>query len=279
MELIDLNMLSKKVRDGDIRVEISIGNEGNIDIAENEIEVGTSITAPAAPRFDGSSQWFISWDNRKPCLQLESSWEDVCYRIFTLNQLRSTANILTDAAELLRLTRLRRDVPDDEMEGIAGDVKLALTTFSKVGTMGPHQSGEGSVDLIPFFSNCGGGKKNTRLPSLPFQACTEPLPELPVTVFTRLDHHLMQLREKTLKEAYALAQSLLESVNAKGDLKILDALQDDDILDLQVGCAVWGRDVGALCANVNYALSVAWWERKRRDAHALTRKLRRPFPR
>lgn len=128
-------MLSKKVRDGEVRVEVSIGNEGNIDIAENDIEVGSSITAPAAARFDGSSQWFISWDNRKPCLQLESSWEDICYRIFSLNQLRSTADILTDAADLLHKTRARRDIPDDELQGIAGDVKLALDTFATVGRL------------------------------------------------------------------------------------------------------------------------------------------------
>lgn len=127
---MDLNMLSKRVREDNIRVELSIGNFGNI--SEADVEAGSSITSPAAPRFDGSEHFFIAWDSRKPLLQLNSQWEDIDYRIFTLNQLQHTAQILEDAAALVKTLLGRKDVPEMEISAVYDDVLLALREFCEV---------------------------------------------------------------------------------------------------------------------------------------------------
>lgn len=140
---MDLNMLSRKVRNGEICVEVSIGNYGNSK--ESEIDYGTSITSPATARFDGCSQFYVSWESNKPLLELLSEWEDIDYRIYTLNQLRHTAAVLTDACDLVKTLLGRKDVPEMEISAVADDVKLALRKFCEVGGGGEvavHRSGK-----------------------------------------------------------------------------------------------------------------------------------------
>lgn len=53
-----------------------------------------STTKPHFPVHDGNSQYFLDWGRNKPCLLVDSFWEDCQYRIETLNFLLSIANDL-----------------------------------------------------------------------------------------------------------------------------------------------------------------------------------------
>ena len=69
-----------------IEFEISIGNYGNKfdDFLGN---ANCSTTPPTNPLFDGTSYYFLPWENIKPCIQVTSEWEDVTFRLESINQL------------------------------------------------------------------------------------------------------------------------------------------------------------------------------------------------
>lgn len=87
VELVGLNMLSDKVREGAIRVEASIGLFGNID--ETEVLPGSSCTAPMHAATDGSAYWYLPWDQTHPYLELDCEFEDVLVRMHLYNYLAS----------------------------------------------------------------------------------------------------------------------------------------------------------------------------------------------
>jgi hypothetical protein len=69
-----------------VEFEVSIGNYGN----KYDSIIGNancSTTPPTNPVFDGTSYYFLPWENIKPCVQVTSEWEDVTLRLETMNQL------------------------------------------------------------------------------------------------------------------------------------------------------------------------------------------------
>ena len=80
VELLDLNMLNKHVRDGSIQVEVSMGLQGDSTSGRQHVPLGSSITVPHRPTSDGSDYWFVSWEEHKPCLELNTKWEDIDFR-------------------------------------------------------------------------------------------------------------------------------------------------------------------------------------------------------
>ena len=60
-----------------------LGNYGN-KLDEN-IPSQISTTSPANPIFDGTAYYYLPWLEYKPCIVVESQWEDVSYRIETQN--------------------------------------------------------------------------------------------------------------------------------------------------------------------------------------------------
>eukprot|EP00051_Salpingoeca_urceolata_P011456 m.141941 g.141941 ORF g.141941 m.141941 type:complete len:2152 (+) comp17129_c0_seq1:436-6891(+) len=92
VELLDLNMLSEKVRSGELEVEVSQGLYGNK--FEDTVPPGTSCTIPSRATFDGAHGWYLSWDSKKPCLELTTEWEDVDYRVHAVNCLRGISRQL-----------------------------------------------------------------------------------------------------------------------------------------------------------------------------------------
>ena len=69
-----------------IQFEISMGNYGNIfdDLIGN---VNCSTTPPTNPVFDGAYYYFLPWEHIKPCLQITTEWEDIHFRLESINQL------------------------------------------------------------------------------------------------------------------------------------------------------------------------------------------------
>lgn len=49
-----------------------------------------------------------------------------------------------------------------------------------------------------------------------------------------------------MKETLTMAQSLLTTIKEQGDLKILDTLQDEDLLDLQVRSSMMSKSLFSL---------------------------------
>eukprot|EP01147_Barroeca_monosierra_P001362 gene1362-4537_t len=186
LELLDLNMLNNSVRGGFIRVEASIGNVGNV---LESPDAQNSITAPTKPTFDGSRYYFVSWDNRKPCLELNSDWEDVDYRYQTFNFLRKLDATLDDIYHQYEIFKNEDNIEEDALLDLADDSILALQSFQ--------------------------------------QLCEQSLPSLPDGRFTRLDYQLFRLRTANIKMFHGIAGKMLEKIMEHGPMCILDICAED----------------------------------------------------
>ena len=78
--------------DKPIEFEVSIGNYGNK--LEVNIPAQSSTTPPSNPVFDGRHYHYLPWLEQKPCVVVNSQWEDCTYRITSMNILLNMANKL-----------------------------------------------------------------------------------------------------------------------------------------------------------------------------------------
>nr|XP_058962380.1 myoferlin-like [Pocillopora verrucosa] len=69
--------------DGPIEFEISIGNYGNM----MDESVAPSNTPPCNAVYDGSNYYYLPWSSEKPCVCVESYWENISFRLEPLNAL------------------------------------------------------------------------------------------------------------------------------------------------------------------------------------------------
>jgi len=93
-DMMDADELSKD----SIQYEASMGNRGNKFFDESS----TSVSAPVKPQFDGTKFYFLPWGNKKPVLEVFSEWEDICYRLWSLNRMRSMSHRLHDSLKEAR---------------------------------------------------------------------------------------------------------------------------------------------------------------------------------
>ncbi|KAI3388907.1 hypothetical protein SNEBB_006737 [Seison nebaliae] len=82
---LDATMIMEK--DSALEFEVSIGNYGNK--LDESLLPCSSTTQPSNAVFDGCSYYFLPWGDTKPCVQVESHWEDVTYRLKALNMLQA----------------------------------------------------------------------------------------------------------------------------------------------------------------------------------------------
>ena len=59
------------------------GNYGNK--LDEYIAPSASSTQPTNAVFDGSHYYFLPWSGTKPCVEVEAQWEDISWRLETLN--------------------------------------------------------------------------------------------------------------------------------------------------------------------------------------------------
>ena len=64
----------------------SLGNYGN-KLDENVVP-SSSTTQPTNALFDGCQYFFLPWGSSKPCVVVECSFEDISWRLETLNVLQ-----------------------------------------------------------------------------------------------------------------------------------------------------------------------------------------------
>ncbi|XP_014671407.1 PREDICTED: dysferlin-like [Priapulus caudatus] len=86
--------------DAPVEFEISIGNYGNK--LDNNVPPCSSTTQPTNAVFDGSSYYFLPWGNLKPCVMVDSQWEDISFRLEALNMLLALARNLERHVEGLK---------------------------------------------------------------------------------------------------------------------------------------------------------------------------------
>jgi hypothetical protein len=94
---LDATMIS--VIEKPIEFEVSIGVFGN-KLDEN-VPPSSSTTPPCNAVFDGCSYYFLPWGDIKPCMQIVSFWEDVTYRIETINQIKRLKSFIVSFSRIL----------------------------------------------------------------------------------------------------------------------------------------------------------------------------------
>ena len=73
-----------------VEFEVSIGNYGNK--LDTNTPVQPSTTLPSNPFYDGQNYYYLPWLEEKPCVVVESQWEDCSYRIISMNILLGVAD-------------------------------------------------------------------------------------------------------------------------------------------------------------------------------------------
>lgn len=64
---------------------ISAGNYGNA--LDKDTGIQMSMTPPTMPVFDGNYYYYMPWHDHKPCVLVDSKWEDNTHRIESMNLL------------------------------------------------------------------------------------------------------------------------------------------------------------------------------------------------
>ncbi len=78
---LDATMISET--DDPVEFEVSIGNYGNK--LDDGCMPQPSTTQPTNAVFDGCQYYFLPWTSNKPLVVVNSDWEDVSFRLDTLN--------------------------------------------------------------------------------------------------------------------------------------------------------------------------------------------------
>ncbi|VDL89995.1 unnamed protein product [Schistocephalus solidus] len=156
------------VTDAAVSFEVSIGNFGNN--LDETIGPSASTTCPANAVFDGCYYNFLPWGDSKPCVMVDSQWEDISYRLYAVNM----------------LSRIYDDL-EYGIEGIEMSLKVDMEEQDLANTV--------ITCLDELILNC-----STKLPEW-HEACT-PINEL--------DKKIKQLREDDIKSIVEQATKLRE---------------------------------------------------------------------
>lgn len=80
----------------------AIGNYGNK--LDDNTPAQSSTTPPTNPVYDGNKYFFLPWMDQKPCVSVDSQWEDCSYRIESLNILLFTADQLVSVDYIITMS-------------------------------------------------------------------------------------------------------------------------------------------------------------------------------
>ena len=92
--------------DAPVEFEVSIGNYGNKH--EEHLIPGVSTTQPTNSVFDGCYYYYLPWSDNKPCLSIDCHWEDVIFRLESMNLLQSIADRLVITTMMMTMTMMMR---------------------------------------------------------------------------------------------------------------------------------------------------------------------------
>ena len=80
------------------------GNYGNK--LDKSVAPSSSTTPPTNAIFDGSHYYYLPWGHTKPCISVDSHWEDISFRLDPLNVLLELCEKLVRIAYLLSVVNL-----------------------------------------------------------------------------------------------------------------------------------------------------------------------------
>jgi hypothetical protein len=83
-----------------VEFEVSIGNYGNK--LDSFFPATSSSTKPVIPLSDGMYYHYVPWFDYKPCVVVESQWEDNAYRISTVNIILNIYKKLKDGLDICK---------------------------------------------------------------------------------------------------------------------------------------------------------------------------------
>ncbi|XP_062617173.1 dysferlin-like, partial [Saccostrea cucullata] len=107
-----LNATMVSAIDAPVEFEISIGNYGN-KVDENTAQCA-STTQPTNAVFDGCHYYFLPWAGTKPCIVVESSWEDISFRLEGLNLMLRIIDTLEANIEQVKIG-IKAKLPTPEL--------------------------------------------------------------------------------------------------------------------------------------------------------------------
>ncbi|XP_052821675.1 myoferlin isoform X1 [Octopus bimaculoides] len=107
-----LNATMVSCIDAPIEFEVSIGNYGNkLDVS---VDPCASTTQPTNAVFDGCYYHFLPWASTKPCTVVDSAWEDISFRLESLNLFLRIIDLLESNLERIRIS-MRTKLPLPEL--------------------------------------------------------------------------------------------------------------------------------------------------------------------
>lgn len=97
--------------DGPLEFEVSIGNYGNK--LDQSVPPSSSTTPPTNAVYDGCYYYYLPWGDTKPCVCVDSHWEDISFRLDNLNILTRMCERLETNMEKVQLS-LEANAPTAE---------------------------------------------------------------------------------------------------------------------------------------------------------------------
>ncbi|VDK71593.1 unnamed protein product [Dibothriocephalus latus] len=98
--------------DAPVSFEVSIGNFGNT--LDESIGPSASTTCPTNAVFDGCYYNFLPWGDSKPCVMVDSQWEDISYRLYAVNMISRIYDDLEYGIEGIEMS-LKVDMEEQDL--------------------------------------------------------------------------------------------------------------------------------------------------------------------
>lgn len=99
--ILDATMVSES--DDPVEFEVSIGNYGNK--LDDSVAPQPSTTQPTNAVYDGCKYYFLPWSENKPLLIVNSDWEDISFRLDSLNMILRKIERLVRSGKCRNLDR------------------------------------------------------------------------------------------------------------------------------------------------------------------------------
>lgn len=106
------NMIS--AIDAPVEFEVSIGNYGNT--LDESIVPCSSTTQPTNAVFDGCHYYFLPWGDTKPCVVIDSHWEDISWRLATVNMLLKSIDDLEENLQKIKIAQKKKATVNEQAQ-------------------------------------------------------------------------------------------------------------------------------------------------------------------
>ncbi|CAL8071098.1 unnamed protein product [Calicophoron daubneyi] len=128
-----------------VEFEVTVGNQGNK--LDTSVSPCASSTPPTYTVYDGEAYSYLPWGNNKPCVVIDSQWEDISFRLCTLNQLLKISDRLTRNIEKVKIGAAAHLMPEEQAQlAIASLDEFIMDCSQPLPTWEPENSPETDLD-------------------------------------------------------------------------------------------------------------------------------------